>query len=170
MSKSAILLLSTLLTLSALPASAQSARMYTSGCRQGTCWESFVLGQTQLSQNQLGGVTNTLYAVDVQTSNTYSGTENKTMWVQCSINQPFVGFKSGSEADVIYLHYINPGGDVFGYNSGSHDLYWAVCHDQWNVTAWKPQSELASLARSLGYSTQLESEQKEVPASLFQQR
>lgn len=168
MNKAALLMFSTLLASWTFPVLAQSARMYTSGCRQGTCWENFVLGKTQVSQHRSGGVTHTLYEVDVQLNNTYSGTEQATMWVQCSIDEPFVGFRSPDlDADVVYLHYINPGGDVFGYNAGSHDLYWAVCHDQWNPEGY-PEAGLAELARSLGYSTQLESEQKEVPATLFQ--
>ena len=170
MNRAAALLSSTLLASLALPVMAQSARMYTSGCRQGTCWENFVLGQTQISQNRLGGTTNTLYAVEVQTTNTYSGTENLTMWVQCSVSEPFVGFKSPDlDADVIYLHYINPGGNVFGYNSSAHDLYWAVCHNQWDANIWQPEEGLGAMARRLGYSTQLESEQRAVPASLFSQ-
>ncbi len=53
------------------------------------------------------------------------------------------------------IHFINPGGDMYGYNTGDHWTYWSVCHDLWQP--WK--YNLKSQAIELGYSTKLESKQ-----------
>jgi hypothetical protein len=50
------------------------------------------------------------------------------------------------------------------YESGRQGVSWAVCHDVWQDS----QRDLASQARQFGYSTELSSEQVEVPYALMQ--
>ena len=157
-----------ILTIS-LPAIAQTKQVLDQGCRQGNCWESSLINQKLVHQNQLGGVTSKLYKLDVENKRTGRETkiERTSRWVYCSTSQPFVAF-TPSDSDLIYIHYLNPGGDVFGYNSGSHRMYWAICHNIWNAKVFKPQEGLAQKARELGYSTSLQSDQREIPKQLFQ--
>lgn len=161
--------LSSILTVS-LPAIAQPKQVLDSGCRQGTCWESSLLSRTLVHQNQLGGAANQLYKIEVETQFTGndSKTEQTSRWVYCSTSQPFVAFTSSPNDELIYLHYLDPGGDVFGYNSGSNRIYWAVCHDIWNAKVFSPQEGLARKAQQLGYSRSLQSDQREIPKQLFQ--
>jgi hypothetical protein len=62
------------------------------------------------------------------------------------------------------IHFINPGEEPGGYNSGSHWTYWTVCHDLWQP--W--EYNLNYKATQLGYSTELKSEQMEIPYGLLQ--
>ena len=153
-----------------LPAIAQTSQVADSGCRQGTCWETTLLGKQLVHQNQLGGEPNTLYKVEVETKRTGKTmqTERSSQWIYCSTSEPFRAFTSSFKEDLIFIHYLNPGGDVFGYNAGSHRIYWAICHNVWNAKVFKPQEGLAQKARELGYSDSLQSSQKEIPKQLFQ--
>lgn len=62
--------------------------------RQGTTWASYVLGKQIVEQHQLGGVPTIVYAVDIETNNSYSGITKTTNWVQCSTEEPFVAFEA----------------------------------------------------------------------------
>lgn len=158
-----------ILTLS-LPVIAQTKQVLDSGCRQDTCWETSLLSKKLVHQNQLGGEANKLYKVEAETKRTgrTSGTERTSRWVYCSISEPFVAFIPLPNDDLIYLHYLNPGGDVFGANAGSNRIYWAICHNVWNAKVFSPEEGLARQAQQLGYSLSLKSDQREIPKQLFQ--
>ncbi|MBW4525373.1 MAG: hypothetical protein KME18_09300 [Phormidium tanganyikae FI6-MK23] len=157
-----------ILTLS-LPAIAQTKQVLTDGCRQGSCWEMSLLSKKLVHQNQLGGEANKFYRIETETKMTgrTSKTERASRWVYCSTSQPFVAFTSTSE-NLIYIHYLNPGGNVGGYNSGSNRIYWAICHNVWNAKVLTPEEGLARKAQQLGYSLSLQSVQREIPKQLFQ--
>lgn len=53
---------------------------------------------------------------------------------------------------------------MYGYNTGSNWIYWAVCHDFY--LPW--EQDLSAKAIQLGYSTELGSQQIEMPYVLFQ--
>lgn len=157
-----------ILTLS-LPVIAQTKQVLTGGCRQGSCWEVSLLSKKLIHQNQLGGKANKFYRIETETKMTgrTSKTERNPQWVYCSTSQPFVAFTSPNE-DLIYIHYLNPGGNVGGYNLGSNRIYWAICHDMWQTKVFTPEEGLARKAQQLGYSLSLQSDQREIPKQLFQ--
>ncbi|NJK51672.1 MAG: hypothetical protein HC936_00875 [Leptolyngbyaceae cyanobacterium SU_3_3] len=129
----------------------------------GTSWEVYLLNKKFVKQIELGGETRKLYLAEMEVNNSYSGTFKQTSLFQCSTSAPFVAFKTDSIPGLAILHYINPGGDWFGYNFEGHQQYWAICHDLWQVSSDKWTSE----AKRLGYSTELKSDQIEVPYELM---
>jgi hypothetical protein len=137
--------------------------IYESG-RQGVSWAVYLLNKKFVKEVELGGETRRLYLVELETDNSNSGVSRQTHLIQCSTSQPFVAFKDDSTSGVAIVHFINPGGETYGYNAGSHWEYWAVCHD----VLQDSQRDLASQARQLGYSTELSSKQVEVPYALMQ--
>ncbi|MBD1856752.1 MULTISPECIES: hypothetical protein [Leptolyngbya] len=153
-----------------LPAIAQTKQVLDAGCRQGTCWESSLISKKLVHQNQLGGEPSKLYKLEVENKRTGRSTqiERTSRWVYCSTSEPFVAFSPSPKEDLIYFHYLNPGGDVFGANSGSNRTYWAICHDAWNANVFRPEEGLARKVRQLGYSLTLQSVQREIPKQLFQ--
>lgn len=166
------LTLLSILTVS-LPAIAQTKQILDAGCRQGTCWESSLISKKLVHQNQLGGEANKLYRLEVENKRTGRSTQSErtSRWVYCSTSEPFLAFSSsdGGLSDLIFIHYLNPGGnDVGGYNAGSNRTYWAICHDVWNANVFSPEEGLARKARQLGYSLTLQSDQREIPKQLFQ--
>ncbi|MGB3493913.1 MAG: hypothetical protein WBA57_14380 [Elainellaceae cyanobacterium] len=169
MTRQALFVISATLAIAtiATPASAQTERLVTEGCRQGYCWEEYLLDQQVVHQNHLGGVDNILYEVSLESHNS-NGIEQRNQWVYCSTSEAFVAFDGFGDSELLYLHYLNPGGNqVGGYNADSHRLYWAVCHDVWQPDLWSPQNGLAQQARQLGYSLNLEEGQREIPRVMF---
>jgi hypothetical protein len=132
-----------------IPFSAQAKQRVDAGCRQGICWETFVLNKKLVRQDRLAGVASQLYKIELETK-LKSGTNRSTNWVYCSTRQPFLAFSDSTDKDLLNLHYLNPGGDVFGYNTGSNKIYWAVCHDDWTAQVLSPEQGLAEKARRLG--------------------
>jgi hypothetical protein len=147
-------------------------RLIASDLNQGQRTQSFWLNQTLVQTFRLGGETRRIYSVDVEVvataadSDRIKSTRRQTNLVQCSTAAPFIAFKSPFEKDVAILDYLNPGGDVFGYNQGSHWLYWAVCQNLW-VAQSLTDYDLAAKAKSLGYSPDLKVEQVEIPYMLM---
>ncbi|MGF1498923.1 MAG: hypothetical protein ACFB8W_19165 [Elainellaceae cyanobacterium] len=154
-----------------LPVRSQSGQLINEGCRQGTCWETYLLGQQIVHQNRLGGVVSTLREVNLETHSTGDSVRQRSQWVYCSTEEPFVAFEVPfGDDELMYLHYINPGGNQLGsYNSSSHSLYWGICHDLWDAEIWSPENGLAQRARELGYSLNLWEGQREIPKVMFQQ-
>ncbi|MBN8561110.1 MAG: hypothetical protein J0L70_11340 [Leptolyngbya sp. UWPOB_LEPTO1] len=152
-----------------LPAIAQTKQVLDQSCRQGTCWESSLISKKLVHQNQLGGELSQLYRIEVETKLTARETTTKraTQWVYCSMSEPFVAFSQPSD-DLIYLHYLNPGSEIYGYNAGSSRTYWAICHNTWSAETFGSSENLARKARQLGYSLTLQSVQREIPKQLFQ--
>jgi len=143
---------------------AETKKLIYEDARQGTSCQVYLLNKKFVNKVTNGGETRNLYLVDVEIDNSYSGVSRQTNLIQCSTSEPFVAFKDDYKPGMAILHFINPGGDISGYNKGSHWEYWVVCHDLWEP--WK--YNLKSKARQLGYSTQLLSEQIEVPYGLMQ--
>ncbi|MCC5667238.1 hypothetical protein LC653_25960 [Nostoc sp. CHAB 5784] len=145
------------------PVLAQNKRLVNSGCRQGFCWETYVLGKRVIRQDQLGGSKRTVYLVDLESKDS-RGTNRQQRWVQCFTKEPFVAFiPPALDTDQVFIHYINPGGEFYGYNGSSHQMYWAICHNIWQANL----SNMAGKARSLGYSLRLKTDQREVPKNSF---
>jgi hypothetical protein len=136
-------------------------------CQQGNCWETYILGKRVIRQYQLSGDKRTIYSVDLKTISD-GKTERNQKWVQCSTSEPFVAFIPSPDAytpkNLVFIHYINPGGKFIpNYERGSHKTYWAVCHNIWRDHPY----EMGKVAKSLGYSLQLPSNQREVPKATF---
>ncbi|KAF3884234.1 MULTISPECIES: hypothetical protein [Nostocales] len=146
-----------------LSAHAQSKRLVSEGARQGVTWKVYLLNKQLTKTVKLNGETRRLYLANVEVSNSYSGVSRRTDLIQCSTSRPFVAFKDNAIPDSAIVHYINPGGETFGYNADSHWEYWVVCHE-----LWQPQEQdLTSRAKQLGYSMKLKSEQVEVPEDIM---
>ncbi|MCS6812374.1 MAG: hypothetical protein NZ772_02200 [Cyanobacteria bacterium] len=134
--------------------------LYTSGMRQGISWQSYLLSRRQVSQNSLGGVKSQVYVVEVETQVASQPVQRSRHWVHCSTRQPFVAFPgTAGMKDWVIIHYLNPGGEYSGYNTDSHRLYWAVCHNMFRAHL----DTLGRRARDLGYPGNLPSDQREVP-------
>lgn len=148
MKRHILLAISTILAIAIpTPASAQTERLVTEGCRHDYCWETYLLDQQVAHQNRLGGVDSTLYEVSLESHNS-NGIEQRTQWVYCSTSDPFVAFEGFGDDEFMVLHYLNPGSNqVGGYNADSHRLYWAVCHNVWNPDLWSPENGLAQQAQ-----------------------
>ena len=165
--RTAILYLSAFTGLAlAVPALAQQRRLINENCRQGSCWETFLLNKRLIHSDTLGGNTNRLYEVELEVVDNREGTSRRTQWAYCSLEEPYVAFDFPDEDDeFLYLHYLSPANTLgmAGYNHGSHSLYWAVCHDQFDQDVYG----LASLARQIGYSNSQMSTQIMLPKSFL---
>lgn len=153
-----------LIALITLNTQAESKRLISQGSRQGTSWKVYLLNKKFVKEVKLGGETKKLYLADMEIDNSYSGTSKQTRLFQCSTSAPFVAFKDSAISGLAFLHYLNPGGNWGGYNFGSYQQYWAICHDLWQL----PTNQWTSQAKQLGYSTELKSEQVEIPYELMQ--
>lgn len=143
---------------------AESKRLISQGSRMGTSWKIYLLNKKLVKEVSLGGETRKLYLAEMEINNSYSGTSRRTSLFQCSTSAPFVAFKDDAMRGLAILHYLNPGGNGGGYNFGSYQQYWAICHDLWQLSNEKWTSE----AKRLSYSTELKSEQVEIPYELMQ--
>ncbi|PPS41947.1 hypothetical protein [Chroococcidiopsis sp. TS-821] len=143
---------------------AEGKKLIYESSRQGTDWKVYLLNKRFVKKLELGGESRRLYLIDLEVDSNYDGVTRQTNLVQCSTSKPFVAFKSDFEQQMAVIHVINLGGSPYGYNSGSHWIYWTVCHNLWQP--W--QYDLESRATRLGYTTELESEQIEIPYGLLQ--
>ncbi|HEY9648393.1 MAG TPA: hypothetical protein V6C88_18590 [Chroococcidiopsis sp.] len=163
---------STLLTLWSVPAwsvpalAQSSERLLTSGCSQGNCWESYVIEQAILQQRYVEDDLTTLYRVETVMRSLQTASQPRTEWVQCSTRQPFVAFESPDRSSVT-LQYVSPGVAATVDNENAHQLYWAICHNQWNANVRNPELGLAFLAFQLGYPPRLNQLEREVPIARF---
>jgi hypothetical protein len=162
LSKILIILISLLTT--NIHASAESKKLIYEDSRQGSSWSVYLLDKKLIKEIELGGETRRLYLVNEEINSSYDGIRQQTNLVQCSTSQPFIAFKDEYEQQMAIIHYINPGGEMFGYNTGDHWTYWAVCHDLFSPREY----DLKLRANELGYSTKLESQQLEIPYELLQ--
>ena len=147
-----------------IDAPAQSKKLIYEGLRQGTSWSVYLLNKEPVKQIERGGETKQLYVVNLETDSSYDGISQQTNIVQCSTSQPFIAFKDDYDTAMAIVHYINPGGEMYGYNTASNWIYWAVCHDLYSPWDY----DLTSKATQLGYSTELGSQQVEMPYVLLQ--
>ena len=143
---------------------AETKKLIYEDARQGISWKVYLLKKKLVTKVTYGGETRKGYLVDLEINNSYSGVYRQTNLIQCSTASPFVAFKDRDTPKMAILHFINPGGEISGYDKGSHWEYWVVCHELWEP--WK--YNLSSKARQLGYSTQLSSEQIEIPYQVMQ--
>jgi len=146
------------------PVFAETKRLIYEDTRQGISWKVYLLNKKFVKEVELGGETRRLYLIDVEIDNSESGVSQQTNLIQCSKSQPFVAFKDEYISGMAIINFINPGGETYGYNAGTHWEYWAICHDIWQP--WK--RDLVFQARQLGYSTELNSEQIRIPYELMQ--
>lgn len=145
-------------------AQAESKKLIYQGMQQGISWSVYLLNKKFVKEVKLGGETRRLYLVDEETKVSDGEVGQQTILIQCSTSQPFVAFEDSYDQQMAIFHFINPGEEPGGYNSGSHWTYWTVCHDLWKPWEYK----LDYKASQLGYSGQLESQQIEVPYGLLQ--
>jgi hypothetical protein len=149
-------------------ASAQTKKIV--DCQQGNCIETYISSKRVIRQYQLSGDKRTIYLVDLKTSSGGKTVQSQD-WVQCSTSQPFVAFipspglpQESTPRDLVFIHYINPGEKFMAnYQRNSHRIYWAVCHNVWRDNVY----EMGGVAKSLGYSLKLQSDQREVPRATF---
>ena len=78
-------------------------------------------------------------------------------WVQCSKNNPWIAYSLNdydnlkeSQNSLIMILNLSPGN--FPSYVGDYRLYWAICHNEWNVS----QSFMEFEYKKYGYSPQLE--------------
>ncbi|PPS43923.1 hypothetical protein [Chroococcidiopsis sp. TS-821] len=143
---------------------AEGKKLIYESSRQGIEWKVYLVNKRLVKKLELGGENRRLYLIDLEVNSSYDGITRQTNLVQCSTSKPFVAFKSDFEQQIAVIDVINPGGSPYGYNSGSHWIYWAVCHNLWQPWDY----DLESRATRLGYSTELESEQIQIPYGLLQ--
>jgi hypothetical protein len=124
-----------------------------------------VLNQQAIYQNQSHGSPSKLYEIRVEIS-TYGGrsqtpelTRQATEWVYCSLNTPYIAFEVPDEPDLIYLSYLNPGGEINGNNVSTQEIYWKVCHNRYSGNAED--------ATALGYHLNLPDGQLVIPKVMF---
>jgi hypothetical protein len=153
----------TLLLNTNIIAQAESKKLIYEGMQQGISWSVYLLNKKFVKEVKLGGETRRLYLVDEEIKSD-DGVRQQTNLVQCSTSEPFIAFKDEYEPQMAIIDYLNPGGEMFGYNTGDHWKYWAVCHDLWKP--WEYKLDLK--ASQFGYSGKLESQQIEVPYGLLQ--
>ena len=134
------------------------------GMRQGISWTVYLLNKKFVKEVKLSGETRQLYLVDEETKVSNGEVSQQTILIQCSTSQPFVAFKDSYEQQMAIIDFINPGEEPGGFNSGSYSTYWIVCHDLWQP--W--EYDLNYEATQLSYSTELKSEQIEIPYGLLQ--
>jgi len=134
-----------------------------SGCRQGECWESQVLG-TRLAQKTPRGQ---LYQITVgRRSWPMDGKPPSQFavrsqdYVYCSRTRPAHIFRNPAGAGYL-AHLLNPGGEAFGYNQNAYPVYWGVCHGIYNQDVFRPA--MTQKAKQLGYPLNLPSEQIALP-------
>lgn len=160
-----------------IPVRSQSSKLVHSTCRQGICSKTFLLNKEVIHGNELGGSKNTLYEVTLESfsyklvseaSHKNQTLKQNTNWVYCSKKEPFVAFNSSTDDGLLILHYLNPGGTIGRYHAGSHNLYWATCHNLWDIDIWNPDDGLAQRAEELGYSLNLWQGQREIPKVMLQ--
>ena len=143
-------------------AQAESKKLIYEGMRQGISWTVYLLNKKFVKEVKLGGETRRLFLVDEEINSSNGGVSRNTNLIQCSTSEPFVAFKDDYEQQMAVIDFINPGDELSGHRTGSDWTYWAVCHD-----LWKPwEYDLNYKAKQLGYSTQLENQQIEVPYGL----
>lgn len=147
-----------------LTASADNKKLIYSGFRQGVSWEVYLLNKKFVKEIETGGETRRLYLVDTEINNSYSGISRQTNLVQCSTSEPFIAFKDDYSPGSAVIDFINPGGEMYGYNTGTHWQYWVVCHNLWQP--WEYNLEYKAI--QLGYSTELKTEQTRIPYGLLQ--
>jgi hypothetical protein len=129
-------------------------------CQMGTCWEQKFFGKTLLEKGSDG----TLYSVELATRSWPMGSEpsgsfspSKISYVYCSTIRPTYIFKLENK---YYAHFLNPGGDWFGYNRSEYPVYWATCHNFIGPDFFS--ENMKHKAIDLGYPLNLPSEQKEL--------
>ena len=154
-----ISLLSVAVPVVAQPQSGGVKPIVQSGCRQGQCWESQVLG-TRLVQKTPRGE---LYQITVGRRSWAMGgkppsqfAERSQDYVYCSRTRPAYIFPNPAGGGYL-AHLLNPGGEAFGYNQNAYPVYWGVCHGIYKQDVFSPA--MTQKAKQLGYSLNLTSDQ-----------
>ena len=153
-----------LLTQTAL-AQGQDDRFAGGSCHQGVCFTILLLNKQIVHQNQLSGRPNTLYktSLEIQTFKANAArpdsTRQATEWVYCSASNPYIAFEVPDQPELLFLSYLNPGGEINGTEVSTQGLYWKVCHDR--------SAGSAEDATALGYALNLPEGQLFIPKVMF---
>lgn len=133
------------------------------GMNQGISWQVFLLNTKPAGQIKVQDEVRKLYLVDLETIVNKTTTTKFIDLVQCSTTSPFVATRDSTfNSKNTYVAFLNPGGDISGANYSTHMLYWTVCHGLKNAQGYQLE-ELKSLAKRLGYTTELENPSVEIP-------
>ncbi len=129
-------------------------------CQMGTCWDTKLYRKKLIEKGKDG----TLYSVDIATRSWKMGNEapanfgaSYSNYIYCSNTKPAYIFKSQNK---YYAHFLNPGGDWYGYNISDYPIYWVTCHNFVGPNFFS--KEMKDKAIQLGYPLNLPSEQKEL--------
>jgi hypothetical protein len=126
----------------------------------GICWDQKFIKKTLLERGKNG----TLYSVElasrswrVEAQPPATFKPPNTSYVYCSTTRPALIFKSEGK---YYAHFLNLGGDWYGYNVSDYPVYWTTCHNFVEPDFFS--ENMKKRAIQLGYPLNLTSEQKEV--------
>jgi hypothetical protein len=129
-----------------------------------SCYETMLVSKRLVKQNSTGKlfeIQTKARGWDVQaygsdkpnTSKVPFRDDQRTEYVHCSTSKPAVAYKNKNDYTV---HLLNPDGKTtFGFNHGSYQMYWVVCHSLLNPVS----PATAERAVMLGYSGKLEDKQ-----------
>lgn len=126
----------------------------------GYCWDQ-KLSKKTLVQKLRGG---TLYSIELahrswkfesQPPDTFK--PSRTNYVYCSTTRPTLIFQFDNK---YYAHFLNPGGEWYGYNISSYPVYWATCHE-FSAKDFR-NDNMRRRAFQLGYSLRLKTDQREL--------
>ncbi len=134
-----------------------------SGCQQGQCWESQVLGihlEQQSPQGKLYRVTMGRRSWPLEGKPPAQFSQRTQDYLYCSRTRPAFIFRNPTGAGYL-AHLLNPGGEFFGYNQNAYPIYWGVCHGVYNQDVFSPA--MTQKAKRLGYSLNLPSDQIALP-------
>ncbi|MFH7241788.1 MAG: hypothetical protein ACHWZW_02955 [Spirulina sp.] len=145
---------------------AQQRQLIDENCRQGSCWQTYLLEKRLIHQNQFDGQNNKLFVVDLEIVSDYSGTSRDREWIYCSLRNPFIAYDAPDDDEFMYLNLLSPANEsgIGGANLGSYIHYWAVCHDSFGIDPFS----MTSQARRLGYPDWASSGFLELPKVLLE--
>jgi hypothetical protein len=146
-----------------LTANAESKQMVYEYSRQGSTMIAYLLKKYTIKEYKSGDERR-IYLIELKINYEKNESSRETSIIQCSNNQPFYAFAPDGKSGMVIIDFLNPGGEMYGYNTTDHWTYWVVCHDLWQP--W--EYDLKSKAINLGYSTKLTSTQMKIPYEIFQ--
>ena len=144
--------LTSVLTVLASPSLAQEeSKLLTTSCYQGHCQEEYWTERSVLIERGSGVFYNAFFQLNTRYEGAL-GTGERTLWVNCSLLDPFVAFEQVDQPGEVYVTSISPGTAASGADSGSHQIYWNVCHEVQDANVFEPEQSLEGFARQIGYS------------------
>jgi hypothetical protein len=129
----------------------------------GYCWDQKLSKKRLVQKFRFG----TLYSIELasrswkfqsQPPDTFE--PSRTSYVYCSTTRPAFIFQLDRNPNQYYAHFLNPGGEWYGYNVSSYPVYWETCH-QFSAKDFR-NDNMRRRALQLGYSLRLKTEQREL--------